>query len=236
LPFQFKQFAVDDSLCAMKIGTDAVLLGAWTDVLQAENILDIGTGSGIISLMLAQKCNASIIAIDIDKAAAQQAALNFKNAPWENKLLAKNISLQDFMHENNQLFDVIVCNPPYFENALKSHSEQRNTARHNDLLSLDILFEKANLLMHNNACLNIIFPSEQENKIIEAAYKQGLFAHKLCRVFPNAEKSHKRLLISFCKTISKEPIIEEELIIEKNKRHEYSDAYKKLTQDYYLKF
>ncbi len=133
--FQFKQFELFDDRSTMKIGTDAVLLGAWSNVENASRILDVGTGSGIIALMLAQRSNTLVDAIEIDKNSARQAVDNFKLSVWENKLQVYNTSFQTFAASNTSTYDLIVSNPPFFADALKSDKSHRNLARHTDTLS-----------------------------------------------------------------------------------------------------
>ena len=140
--FQFKQFTVWHDKCAMKVGTDGVLLGAWTPVESSARILDIGTGTGLVALMLAQRCSASVIALEIDGKAAQQAAENITRSPWGSRI---EVVCQDFRlysNKNNSLkYDTIVSNPPYFTDSLKCPDSQRNTARHNDNLSYEELLK-----------------------------------------------------------------------------------------------
>jgi len=132
--FQFKQFTVWHDKCAMKVGTDGVLLGAWADMEQARSILDVGTGSGLIALMAAQRnLTAAITAIDIDESAIIQARENFDRSPWVNRLTAEPISLEDFAGSTDAMFDVIVSNPPYFHQSLHSPDKKRTLARHSAL-------------------------------------------------------------------------------------------------------
>lgn len=146
--FQFKQFTVWHDKCAMKVGTDGVLLGAWTPVESSARILDIGTGTGLVALMLAQRCSASVIALEIDETAAQQAAENITRSPWGNRI---EVVCQDFRlysNKNNSLkYDTIVSNPPYFTDSLKCPDSQRNTARHNDNLSYEELLKGVSNLL-----------------------------------------------------------------------------------------
>jgi tRNA1Val (adenine37-N6)-methyltransferase len=153
-PFRFKQFSVDDSKCAMKVGTDAVLLGAWADVTCAETILDIGTGCGLIALMAAQRSNAHITAIDIDESTTLQSKENFLSSPWHDRLEA--IHIEQF--QPDYLFDLIICNPPFFKNALKTPFHERNLARHNDSLSFESLVSHVNILLSENGKFFFILP------------------------------------------------------------------------------
>ena len=131
--FTFKQFHVQHDRCAMKVGTDGVLLGCWTDVPAAGSVLDIGTGSGLIALMIAQRTNAQIDAIDIASDAYEQACINFAQSPWNERLKAYIASIQEWQHE--ALYDLIISNPPYFNNSLKNPDKGRELARHTDSLS-----------------------------------------------------------------------------------------------------
>src|SRR5664279_1596216 len=144
-PFRFKHFSVDDSKCAMKVGTDGVLMGAWADVSAAEKILDIGTGCGLIALMAAQRSNANITAIDIDEDATLQSKENFLSSPWHERIEAIHATVQQF--QPDFLFDLIICNSPFFKNALKTPYHERNLARHNDTLPFDSLVSSVNRLL-----------------------------------------------------------------------------------------
>ena len=150
-PFIFKQFKIQQDNTAMKVGTDGVLLGAWADSENATNILDIGTGTGLIALMLAQRnLKANITAIEIDEQASLQASENFNNSPWEIRLSIKNLKLQDFVVEEK--FDLIVSNPPFFNNTFQANSSERNIARQTETLSFnELLKNTASLLSENGA-------------------------------------------------------------------------------------
>jgi tRNA1Val (adenine37-N6)-methyltransferase len=234
MPFRFKQFEIDDSLCAMKIGTDAVLLGAWTNCSLAKQILDIGTGSGILALMMAQKSQGEITAIEIEENAFRQASLNFQKSKWSNRINLIQTSLQAFCIACPIKFDVIISNPPYFKNSLKPEHSNRLLARHDDALSLNELLKCSAILMHKQSTLNLIYPFELKEELLEEAQKNNFHLIRLCKVYPNANKKPKRVMMSFSLT-SKE-LISETIIIELDKRHHYSDEYIRLTKDFYLKF
>ena len=183
LGFQFKQFFVRHDRCAMKVGTDGVLLGCWSgyDAAAAGSptiphryhyarCLDIGTGSGLIALMLAQRFpDALIDAIDIDKAAVEQAAENFAASPWSDRLHAYCAKLQEWSIVNSQLYSLIVSNPPYFQNSLKNPDKGRQTARHTDTLSFSELIHHSTRLLSENGILALILPAEAESEVCELA-------------------------------------------------------------------
>ena len=216
----------------MKIGTDGVLLGAWTDVWDGINrILDIGTGTGLVALMLAQRCNATIDAIEINDEAAKQAAENFAASPWADRMNVYYASLQAF--ETEHRYNLIVSNPPYFESAKGIETQGRAQARHTGSLGLDELVAKSAMLLTEPGTLAVIVPYEEEENLVAIARSHGLFPYKFCHVKGNAEAKIKRSLIQFTQptTTPQYPT----LVIE-NERHVYTDAYKELCKDFYLAF
>ena len=227
--FHFKQFAVFQDRCAMKVGTDGVLLGAWTNCESAAHILDIGTGTGLIALMLAQRSNAFITAIEIDKNAAEQAFENAANSIWHNRISVKNCALQEFV--SNTKFDLIVSNPPYFSNSLKTPLNNRNLARHTDSLSLNDLLQHSLRLLSENGRICVILPVDEAVFFTEKAASNGLFCTRRTKVKPLPEGDTKRILLEF--SLIEKELVEDFLIIEKN-RHQYSENFKKLTGEYYL--
>ena len=228
--FCFKQFAIYQDRCAMKVGTDGVLLGAWTNCEGAKQILDVGTGTGLIALMLAQRSNAFITAIEIDENAAKQASENAANSPWGNRVIVKKCALQDFTSDIE--FDLIVCNPPYFNNSLKSPADNRNLARHTDSLSINDLLQNSLRLLSASGRLCVILPADETNFCIEQSSQKGLFCTRSTKIKPLPNSDVKRILLEFSRT--EKEYFEDFLIIEKN-RHEYSEEFKKLTDEYYLK-
>lgn len=229
--FTFKQFTIRHDRCAMKVGTDGVLLGAWTDVSHSCRLLDIGTGTGLIALMLAQRCpKASITAIDIDAEAVEQARENVLLSPWPDRV---EVALQDICkYLTDKHFDTIVSNPPYFIDSLKCPDDQRNTARHTDTLDAERLLESVARLLTDDGRFSIILPAEQTDLLIQAAYAQGLYPSRQTAVITRPGLSPKRILMEFQKT--KEAFQPDELIIELE-RHVYSEGYIALTKDFYLK-
>jgi tRNA1Val (adenine37-N6)-methyltransferase len=232
--FKFKQFIVYQDQCAMKVGTDGVLLGAWANVESADRILDIGTGTGLIALMMAQRSNAAIDAVEIDSNACEQAQENVNQSLWSNRIKIIHQSFQDFATKTKTKYDLIVSNPPYFQNSLTPPRENRTKARHNtDLQLADILIGALNCLSESGT-LSLILPYIEGSLFIVKAAEQGLFCVRKTNVLPKPGRKPKRLLLEFKKI--KKPFIEQQLVVELNKRHEYSDDYKNLTKDFYLKF
>lgn len=230
--FRFKQFTVWHDRCAMKVGTDGVLLGAWAKQEHVHKVLDIGTGSGLIALMLAQRFqDAEITGIDIDPSAAEQATDNFQLSPWSHRLHARCIDLHTFSQEYEH-FDLIVSNPPYFSASLKNPNQQRATARHNDSLPHDMLLGCSSRLLSADGHLCVILPADQTDCFIDTAKQFSLYAHHIVWVHPTPQNEPKRILLSLGKD-SATPLTEH-FIIESGGRHQYSEEYKQLTAAFYL--
>ncbi len=218
----------------MKVGTDAVLLGSWVNASQAKTILDIGTGTGIISLMLAQKSNAEIDAIDIDQNSFDQAAENISECKWNNRIHIHHISLQQYANECKHKYDLIVSNPPYFIDSSKASEESRTNARHTDQLPFCDLLKGVLNLLSSNGHFYVILPTKESQVFREMAEEQKLFLTKLTRVITRTDKPEKRLLMKF--EFTQKAIEEDVITIEKDERHIYTDEYKQLTKDYYIAF
>jgi len=234
--FQFKQFKVNQDKTAMKVGTDGVLLGAWADCNGARKVLDIGTGTGLIALMMAQRNpNAEIIAIDIDEGACDQAHENFLASPWADRLTVVHSSLQDFVRSNTEEFDHIISNPPYFQNSLRSGIKTRDLARHTDSLSFEELLYCSNDLSSTSALLSIIIPYAAENDVMTIKKNSSYNLLRKLHVQGDINKQVVRSLLEFRKGVVAN-CKEELLYIEKGKRHVYSEEYKALTRDFYLAF
>jgi tRNA1Val (adenine37-N6)-methyltransferase len=230
--FQFKQFLVRQERCAMKVGTDGVLLGAWVNTGKAEHILDIGTGTGLIALMLAQKSTASIDAIDIDENAFLQAEENFQQSPWPDRLHAIHTSLQEFSAHTTHRYDLIISNPPYFMGAHPAPSEARNIARHMDeSLSIEELVDNVKILLHPQGRFCVILPFMEGVKFLEYAETHGLYANYLTKVKTKVEKQEKRMMMEF--ELERRDLIEDELVIQEEDLT-FSEQYVELTKDYYL--
>ena len=229
--FSFKQFTIHHDRCAMKVGTDGVLLGAWTNLENANRILDVGTGTGLIALMLAQRTiDAGITAIDIDVDAVGQAQENVQASPWEDRV---DVVLQDVCtYVPDGLFDIIVSNPPYFVNSLKCPDGQRTTARHADSLDANRLIGKVTELLTPEGCFSLILPADQTDELLRIAEEYGLYPSRLTRVITRPGLPPKRVLVEFRKT--PQSCEEAELVVELD-RHVYSEDYIALTKDFYLK-
>jgi tRNA1Val (adenine37-N6)-methyltransferase len=218
----------------MKVGTDGVLLGAWASCENAQNILDIGTGTGLIALMLAQRSKANVKALEIDELAAIQAKENIANSSWKNRVEIVKDDFIDFSENTNKLFDLIVTNPPYFENALLSPIRERTIARHTQQLNYEAIIAGVSKLLSKIGIFSLIVPIEFEKKIEDLCFEQDMFLERICFVKPTPQKESKRVLMEFSR--NKKPLTKSALIIETGKRHEYSQEYIELTKDFYLKF
>lgn len=232
--FQFKQFTIQQDKCAMKVGTDGVLLGAWAPVDHRPfSILDIGAGTGLIALMLAQRSHAEQIdGIEIDDDAYEQAVDNFENSPWGDRLFCYHAGLDEFMEEPEDEYDLIVSNPPFYTDGYFSGDEQRDMARHNQSLPFEDLIEASSILLSDIGVLAVVIPYKEEERFIALAKEEELYPFKITRVKGTPESEVKRSLIAFSK-IEKD-IITDGLIIE-TARHKYTDEYISLTKDFYLK-
>lgn len=232
--FQFKQFTINQDRCAMKVGTDGVLLGAWTPLINNPYaILDIGTGTGLIALMLAQRSQAEQIdAIEIDDEAYEQATENFENSSWNDRLYCYHAGLDEFVDEVEEEFDLIVSNPPFYTDDYKSGDEQRDAARFSDSLPFEELIEAADFFLSDNGIFSVIIPYKEEEQFISLCDERGLFPLKITRVKGTPSTEIKRSLLAFSR-IEQSPIVDE-LVIE-IARHQYTSEYIKLTQDFYLK-
>ena len=232
--FKFKQFAIIQDKVAMKVGTDGVILGAWADVSESKTILDVGTGTGLLSLMLAQRnTQAKITAIDIDKDAALQANENFLASEWTKRLLAIHTSLEDYSEASCTAFDFVICNPPFFKNAFKSHDDSRNKARHDDCLSYRELINVSYRITTARGRLAVIIPYQTEKEFLHIASQEGFFLKRLLRVKPTPKKDFVRSVIELYKNEVADTEMSR-MIIEDGGRHAYSDDYIHLTKDFYL--
>ena len=242
--FQFKKFTINQDRCAMKVGTDGVLLGAWCPIDNNPfSILDIGAGTGILSLILAQRSNAEhpslqgelaqqIDAIEIDENAFEQCVENFENSPWGDKLFCFHAGLDEFMEEPEDEYDLIISNPPFYNEDYKTENEQRDLARFSDALPFKDLVEAVNLLLSENGIFAVIIPFKEEEKFIALAKDFELHPFKITRVKGTPTTEIKRSLLAFSKT-QKQTLVDE-LIIEMA-RHQYTEEYIDLTKDFYLK-
>jgi len=231
--FQFKQFTVHQQRCAMKVGTDGTLLGAWAHVpVASARILDIGTGTGLIALMMAQRFpDASVIGIDIDKDAVSQAQENVAASPFASRITICNENILDF--DGSEGFDAIVSNPPYFVESLTCPDKQRTMARHTISLTHEGLMRSAFRLLKPNGLFSLVIPTECRSSIEAEAHLAGFFLTRVCMIRTTPKKESKRQLIEFSKYPDNKLIIEEGIIEESpNVR---SPWYQQLTQDFYIR-
>lgn len=231
--FKFKKFTIYHDHCAMKVGTDGVLLGAWVNIANSKNALDIGCGSGLIAMMLAQRnINLQVEAIDIDSGAIEQSDFNIDNSPFKGRIETKHVSVQDYSRVLKGKYDSIVSNPPYFIQSLKSPNNQRSNARHTESLPLSNLFQSVSILLSANGSFSLIFPHEQKVLLLATAKEYGLYPKKITNVFSTVQSSApKRILIEF--TRNETDYTETDLYIEE-KRHLYTEEYITLVKDFYL--
>lgn len=233
--FQFKQFSIEQDRCAMKIGTDGVLLGVWTPLDNNPfSILDIGAGTGIIALMLAQRSVAEQIdALEIDEEAYEQATDNFENSPWNDRLFCFHAGLDEFVEEPEDEYDLIVSNPPFYSEDYKSNDDQRDLARFQDAMPFEELIEAAALLLSENGIFAVIIPFKEEESFIAIAQEHELYPLKITRVKGTPTTETKRTLLAFVRNKNTAVFIDE-LIIE-TARHIYTPEYIEFTKDFYLK-
>lgn len=234
--FQFKQFSIQQDRCAMKVGTDGVLLGAWAPIDHKPfSVLDIGAGTGLIALMLAQRSQAEQVdAIEIDENAFEQCVDNFENSPWNDRLFCFHASLDDFMDDlEDEEYDLIVSNPPFYSEDFKTENESRDLARFQDALPFEDLVEAASVLLSETGVLAVIVPYKEEVRLITLAEEYHLFPLKITRVKGTPTAEIKRSLVAFSFAETHELPIDE-LVIETT-RHQYTEDYIALTKDFYLK-
>jgi len=232
--FQFKQFIVQQEHCAMKVTTDACLFGAWAaramnnKLLTADRVLDIGAGTGLLSLMLAQKTSAQIHTVEIDEAAARQAAVNFASSSWKEKLHVHHLAIQQFNHPPIQEFNFIITNPPFFDNDLKSENGKRNLALHGSSLSLEELLQSIKNNLAGNGIFAILLPFHRTDYFIGLA--KGFYLQEKVLVKQTEKHTYFRSMLLF--SAQQTPTRETEIIIKQN--NQYSPVFIELLQDYYL--
>lgn len=230
--FRFKQFSIRQDNTAMKIGTDGTLLGAWVEVKNAKKILDVGTGTGVIALMIAQRNqNSKITAIELNEDAIIDAKFNIQESPWSDRVELKNSSLQEFITEDK--YDLIVSNPPFFENSLRSDSKNRNNARHTDSLHYTDILEFAKGNLNSIGIVAMILPVENAEQCIVESTNFGLYLKRKTWIKPVPHKPAHRIAFELSNKKEQE-VIENELIIETGKRHDYSEDYIALTNEFYI--
>ena len=233
-PFKFKEFTIHQDRCAMKIGTDGVILGAWASIdKNPSTILDIGAGTGLLSLMLAQRCLAeNIEALEIDEDSYEQCVENFESSPWADRLFCYHAGLDEFIAEIDEPYDLIISNPPFYSEDISSGNTSRDNARQNKSLPFDELLDGVSKLLSTDGLFATIIPFKEESAFVILAATFGLFPNRVLRVKGNPSAEIKRSLLEF--TFKKTEVSEDELIIEL-KRHKYTKEYISLTKEFYLK-
>ena len=231
--FQFKQFRVEQEQSAMKVGIDGVLLGAWANVDGCSQILDVGTGTGLIALMLAQRSEAKITAIEIEKKAALEAAENVSVSPWNERIEVVHTSFQDFAKKCHEKFDLIVSNPPYFSNSFKAANSERTLARHNDTLPFSVLIKLASEMLSEHGRLALIVPGGAIQHLKDLAELNHLFLQHITAIKPKPGKSVNRALLEWGR---KQTALKEDCLIIYNRDNSFTEEYIGLTKEFYLKF
>ncbi len=232
--FRFKEFEIQQDKTAMKVGTDGVLLGAWTEIKEDVcSVLDIGTGTGLIALQIAQRSDCELIdALEIEPNAYEQAVTNFENSDWGDRLFCYHASLQEFTEEIEDTYDLIISNPPFYNSTFKELKKNRALARHTENLTFDELLQGTSKLLSDSGSCAFIIPFEEEEKFLETAKKNHLFPNRITHVKGNIKTPIKRSLLQLSFTESTPKM--EELSIE-IERHRYTDTYLNLVQEFYLK-
>lgn len=230
--FSFKKFTIYQDKSAFKVGTDGVLLGACADLKGVRSILDIGSGTGLISIMLAQRCYAEITAIEPDRESFIQTCENVSRCDWHDRIKVDHTNLQSF-NNSHRKFDLIVTNPPYFCDSLKNPDQRKSDARHNDSLTSAEILEGVVKFINNDGRLQLIMPYVEGNLFIAEAARFGLYCNNILKIksLPTSEIS--RLILTFSR-IHKKPA--ERFLTIEHGRHEFTEEYINLTKDFYLKF
>jgi len=230
--FHFKQFSVRHDKCAMKVGTDAVLLAAWVDVSSAQRILDIGTGSGVIALMLAQRTlqTTLIESVEIEKEAADQAIENFRNSPWSSRLTGHQVAIQEYFPAVQ--FDLITTNPPYFNRSLQPPDKKRHEVRHTATLTYDELLSAVVRLLTLNGRFNLILPHKEAMLFSDVASQHGLFCNRRYHFRTRKEKPLERTMMEFSRQTQS---VDEGEVLLYDSGSNWSSSYRNLISDFYIK-
>lgn len=232
--FQFKQFKIIQEKSAMKVGTDGVLLGAWVNTENARTVLDVGTGTGLIALMLAQRSDAKITAIEIEKSAAVEAVENVRNSIWHNRISVHHISFQEFAETAKKTFDLVVSNPPFFSHAVKSSNKNKSLARHTDQLPFYKLIQGTAKLLNPDGRFAVILPIPEAKDFIQTSIFYQLNLIRKTEIIPAPPRKPNRVLLEFSRNSGTHH--SESLTILSNDGISYSEAYKNLTRNFYLNF
>ncbi len=217
----------------MKVNTDGVLLGAWTDVQGAESILDVGTGTGLIAIMLAQRSAAVIDAVEIDATACSQAEENISNCPWRERIRLHHMPFQEYVSRSTVKFDLVVCNPPYFVNSLRPPDAARSAARHDEKLSYESLIFHSSRILNENGKISVILPAQASETILSIAWFNRLYPERIVHVRSKPERKPTRVLLELARKQCSNPSIAEMSIMNAGSAG-YSQEFSRLTRDFYL--
>ena len=231
--FTFKEFTIFQDRSSFKVGTDGVLLGAVADVAGRKKILDIGTGTGLIAIMLAQRSKADILAIEPDRDSFLQASHNISLCKWSKRIKIEQADLQDF-NTDERKFDLIVTNPPFFNDSLRNPDPRKSAARHDVELTRAEILDGVLRLLDREGLFQLIMPYVEGNIFIAEASQYGFYCNSILKIRPLPTSDIRRMILSFSRTRHK--LSEKFLTIERGKRHEFTEEYVNLTKDFYLKF
>ncbi len=231
-PFHLRRFSIYHHRSTMKAGTDSVILGAWVDTKDVKTALDVGAGCGILALMMAQRSQAEIHAIEIDAASAEEAALNFKTSPWHERLKVYHANFIEFPAMVSCKYDLIISNPPFFTSTFKTKQFRRNLARHTDSLSFKNLIENTGLILSAHGRLAVVLPIPESKAFIKLAEKYQLYPHRMLEIVPVKGREANRINMEF--GFEKPDILERKTFILREPDQSFTKAYKDFLGDYYL--
>jgi tRNA1Val (adenine37-N6)-methyltransferase len=232
--FRFKQFTINQERSAFKVGTDGVLLGACADLNGGKRILDIGTGTGLIAIMAAQRSNAEIVAIEPEENSFLEACENVKGCKWHERITVENKGFRSYYSGKSEKFDIIISNPPYFRDSLKNPDNDKSATRHSDSLPSSDILEGAAMFLTSSGSLQLILPYTEGTLFIAEASSFGFFCNRIIKIKPVPTGEIIRLILKFERI--KKPVYEKYLTIETGIRHIYTEEYKDITRDFYLEF
>ncbi|RLV59762.1 DUF890 domain-containing protein [Parashewanella curva] len=231
MPFTLKQFHIDDSGCGMPVSTDAIILGAWANLSHSNTVLDIGTGSGVLALMAAQRSKASIVAVEYDQVSCDVAKKNIDASPWPERIKVEHMCIQKYAEITNTKFEHIICNPPYFLAGPQTTDASRANARHTNTLTFEHLIESIQNLLSKNGSASLILPCEVEVNFLKTLSTSSIKVSKRVQVIPVREKTARRLLLEL--NFVGGSVLEESLIL-RERDNTYTEEMIALTKDFYL--